>query len=137
MDPTRTIRLRWVHGALGDVTYQLTHFQFSQYAPQAWQPAINAYRCAECVRICVELAGVDHADIDLQLEPRRLVLRGEREVPRPRDDQGRILQTIAMEIDYGPFLRMIQLSAEIEVDVEKVSAEHENGLLWICLPLKS
>jgi HSP20 family molecular chaperone IbpA len=136
MDPIRTIRLRWVHGALGQVTYQLARFQFSQYAPHPWQPAINAYRCAECVRICVELAGVDHAEIDLQIEPQRLVLRGEREVPEPRGDQGHTLQTIAMEIDYGPFFRTIQFSPDIEVNVEKVSAEHANGLLWICLPLK-
>jgi HSP20 family protein len=134
MDPIRTIRLRWVHGALSDVTYQLTRFQFSRFAPHAWQPAINAYRCETCIRICVELAGVEGADIDLQIEPRRVWVRGERDNPEPTDEAGRVLQTIAMEIDYGPFVRAVPLP--LEVEVEKATAAQENGFLWICLPLK-
>lgn len=134
MDPIRTIRLRWVHGAMSDVTYQLTRFRFSQQAAHTWQPAINAYRCERCFRVCVDLAGMDRSDIDLQIEPHRLLLRGERETPAPSHEECRVLQTIAMEIDYGPFLRVLKLSAE--VDVDRVTAEQKNGLLWITLPLK-
>lgn len=134
MDPVRKIRLRWVHGALSDVTYQLTRFQFSRHAPNAWQPAINAYRCEGCIRICVDLAGVARSEIDLHVEPRRVWLRGERANPEPADDAGRVLQMIAMEIDYGPFVRSVELPAE--VDVEKATATQANGFLWICLPLK-
>jgi HSP20 family protein len=134
MDPIRTIRLRWAHGALSDVTYQLMRFQFLQFSPHAWQPAINAYRCETCIRICVDLAGVDRSDIDLQIEPQRVLLRGEREVPEPKHRGGRALQTIAMEIDYGPFVRVVPLP--VEVNVDKASAEQENGFLWISLPLK-
>ncbi len=135
MDPVRTIRLRWVHGALGDVTYQLARLQFSQHAPHAWQPAINAYRCESCIRICVDLAGVEGADIDLQIEPRRVWLRGERDNPEPGDEAGTVLQTIAMEIDYGPFVRAVSLPAEVAT--EQATATQENGFLWICLPLKN
>jgi HSP20 family protein len=134
MDPIRTVKLRWVHGAMSDVTYQLTRFRFSRHAAHTWQPAINAYRCQTSFRVCVDLAGVDRSDIDLKIEPRRLVLRGERDTPEPSDEKCRILQTVAMEIDYGPFLRILKLSAE--VDVDKVTAEQKNGFLWICLPLK-
>ncbi len=134
MEPIRTIKLRWLHGALGDVSYHLTRVQFCRFAPSAWQPAINAYRCENCVRICVDLAGVDKSLIDLRVEPERVVLRGTREVPEPRADEGRALQTLAMEIDYGPFEREIRLPGAIEVS--EVSAEQRNGLLWITLPLK-
>jgi len=65
---------------------------------------------------------------------RRVLLRGEREVPEPKHKEGRALQTIAMEIDYGPFVRVVPLPAEVNVD--KASAEQENGFLWISLPLK-
>jgi HSP20 family molecular chaperone IbpA len=41
---------------------------------------------------------------------------------------------LALEIDYGPFERRVELPAE--VDVEQARAEQENGLLWIYLPLK-
>ncbi len=44
MDPIGSIKLRWLHGALHDVTYELARSQF-QFAPHTWEPAINAYRC--------------------------------------------------------------------------------------------
>jgi HSP20 family protein len=134
MDPNRTIRLRWVHGAsAGDITYHLARFRFSHNTPHTWQPSINAYRCETCVRICVDLAGVPKAEIDLLVEPRRVVIRGERDTSEPPAKGGRVHQTIAMEIEYGPFFRAIDLP--VEVDVEKASAEQENGFLWISLPL--
>ena len=70
MDPIRNIKLRWLHGALQDVTYELSRSQFSRFAPHAWEPAINAYRCETCIRICVDLAGVERSLIDLTVEPR-------------------------------------------------------------------
>jgi HSP20 family molecular chaperone IbpA len=41
---------------------------------------------------------------------------------------------LALEIDYGPFERVVELTAD--VDSAGAHAEHENGLLWIYLPLK-
>src|SRR5882762_1031031 len=109
MDPIRNIKLRWLHGALQDVTYELSRSHFSRFAPHAWEPAINAYRCEKCIRICVEL-------------------------PEPTEDEGCVLQWLAMEIDYGPFIREVLLPAEVEI--EQAHAEQRNGLLWISLPLK-
>jgi HSP20 family protein len=133
MDPIGSIKLRWLHGALQDVTYELARSQF-QFAPHTWEPAINAYRCEKCIRICVDLAGVERSQIDLLVEPRRVLIRGERELPEPKHDEGRPLRLLAMEIDYGPFMREVALPAEVEVD--GAHAEQRNGLLWISLPLK-
>ena len=129
MDSTRHIKLRWLHGTLGDVT--VTRVQLWQAAPQCWQPPINAFRCQTAVRICMDLAGVYKAQVDLRVEPRRVVVRGTREAPEPTDHA---VQLLALEIDYGPFERAVELPAE--VDVDGVHAEQENGLLWIYLPLK-
>jgi HSP20 family protein len=134
MDPVRTIRLRWVHGALDDVSYQLARFRFARPIP-TWQPAINAYRCESSVRICVDLAGVDRADIELTVEAGRATIRGARDVPDPKNINESAVHMLIMEIDYGPFERTITLTEEIEVT--KASAEQQNGLLWIYLPLKS
>jgi len=134
MESNRTIRLRWLHGAVQDVTHQLAGLRFSRSGPHAWRPAINAYRCEKCITICVDLAGVERADIDLAIEPQRLSIRGVRDVPEPRGKEDPALQMIAMEIDYGPFEREVRLPGE--VDVKKVRAEQKNGLLWIHLPLK-
>ena len=134
MDPIKNMKLRWLHGALQDLTSELSRLQFSRFAAHTWEPAINAYRCEDSIRICVDLAGVDRALIDLTVEPRRVVIRGTRELPEPTGDDGCALQLLAMEIDYGPFMREVPLP--VEVQIEQARAEQHNGLLWIALPLK-
>jgi HSP20 family protein len=134
VETIRTIRLRWLHGTLHEVTSQLARSGLPHFAPPPWQPPINAYRCERCIRICVELAGVDTSEIDLTVRERQVSIRGMRDVPEPTDAEGRALQTIAMEIDYGVFQRDIHLPADINVN--KVHADQRNGMLWIYLPLK-
>ena len=135
MDSTHTIRLRWLHGTLADATHQLASLRFSRSGPHAWRPAINAYRCERCIRICVDLAGIERSDIDLTIDEQLLSIRGVRDVPEPTGkEEKQAMQMIAMEIDYGPFQRDFRLPDE--VDVKKVRAEQKNGLLWIYLPLK-
>lgn len=126
--------MRWLHGALHDVTNELGRSRFSEFGRHTWRPAINAYRCEQSVRICVDLAGVDRSLIDLTVEPRRVVIRGTRELPEPTHAEGRALRLLAMEIDYGPFEREVVLPAEVEID--RAQAEQRNGLLWISLPLR-
>ena len=135
MDPIRSIKMRWLHGALHDVTSELARLHFSRFASHTWEPAINAYRCDKCIRVCVDLAGVERSRIDLTVEPERLIVRGMRDVPEPTDAEGRAVQLLAMEIDYGPFEREVLLPAL--VDIDNVHAEQRNGLLWISLPLKT
>ena len=134
MDPIRNIKLRWLQGTLGDVTYQFSRVQFSRIAPAPWQPAINAFRCKTAVKICVDLAGVEKSMIDLTVEPRQVIIRGTREAPEPAHGEGQALQLLALEIDYGPFERAVPMPAE--VDVEGATAQQENGLLWVYLPFK-
>jgi len=132
MDPVRRITLHWLQSAPEEISYQRASFRFS---PHTWQPAINAYRCETGMRICVDLAGVDRAAIDLTVEPYRVVIRGNRDVPEPTDREGRPVQMLAMEIDYGPFERTVDFPEE--VNVKKAHAEQRNGLLWIHLPFNS
>src|SRR5262249_44648838 len=98
MDPIGSIKLRWLHGALHDVTYELARSHF-QFAPHTWEPAINAYRCESCIRICVDLAGVERPPSDLAGEPNRNLIRGTRAWPEPTPDGGRAVGLLAMETD--------------------------------------
>src|SRR4029079_1478552 len=97
-------------------------------------PTISAYCVEESIRICVDLAGVDRSLIDLTVEPRRLVIRGTRELPEPTGAEGCAQQLLAMEIDYGPFEREITFPVDVESD--EAHAEQRNGLLWISLPVR-
>jgi HSP20 family molecular chaperone IbpA len=127
--------LRRLQGRVGDLVYQLTRVQFAQFSrPHTWRPALNVYRCDECIVICADLSGVDQESVQLRVEAQRLVLRGGRPAPEPPGDANKPVQVLAMEIDYGFFEREVLLPADVEP--AKARFEQENGLLWICLPLR-
>lgn len=135
MSDRSNFRLRRLYGQLGDVVYEMTRVQFvARVAEQAWRPALNVYRCEQCLSVCVDLAGVEKAEIDLQIEPRRLLIRGKRRAPEPDGAGNKMVQILAMEIDAGPFAREVALP--VEVEAERISAEQKNGFLWIYLPLR-
>src|SRR5260370_42649416 len=100
MDSIGSIKLRWLQGALHDVPYELARSQF-QFAPHTWEPAINAYRCEKCIRICVDLAGVERSQIDLTVEPQRVLIRGPRQVPEPSHDEDHAVRLLVREIAIG------------------------------------
>ncbi|HEY5741700.1 MAG TPA: Hsp20/alpha crystallin family protein [Terrimicrobiaceae bacterium] len=129
----KVIKLKWFHSQLQSrLAYELSSARYTQ--PEGWRPAMNAYRCEGCIRVCFDLAGVDRARIDLMIEPKRLILKGSRPTPEPVSPEGRPLQIIAIEIDNGPFARELHLPAEVLPD--QVTAEQRDGLLWVKLPLR-
>jgi HSP20 family protein len=130
------VYLRQLHGRLGDVVYQLMKVQFTQFSPpRTWSPALNIYRCDECLVVCADLAGVKREGVEVGIESRRLVIRGERAAPEPSGDGHRPVQVLAMEIDYGFFAREVLLPADVEP--REATVAQENGLLWIHLPLRA
>lgn len=115
---------------------QLIQRQVSHFSPtETWVPAINAYRLADRIEVCVDLAGVAKDSIDVQARPGQLCIRGLRQPPQPPHESHEPIQILAMEIDHGPFERVVRLPRG--VDVRRISAAAEEGLLWIRLPLKS
>lgn len=121
---------------LGDVALEITRARFIHIRPPAaWRPALNAFRCGEQYVLCLELAGVDRDAIEIRAEPRRIAIRGTRPIAEPSCDDPPAVQVLALEIDNGSFERVLELPAEI--DTERVTAEHRNGLLWVKLPFRS
>lgn len=131
---TKTTDLRRLQGRLGSIFLELTRFSFPCQSPTtSWQPAVNAFLCDDGISVCFELAGVDKESIDLRVESRALHVRGRRPAPEPcpPKSQKRIL---AMEIDCGRFERLIELP--LPIDTARVTAEQQNGMLWVYLPLR-
>jgi HSP20 family protein len=75
-----------------------------------------------------ELAGIDPDEIGLEIEGRELVIAGYR---RPAEAEGRIYQQL--EIDFGPFRRVIGLGADVVAD--QARATYRDGILRVELPL--
>src|SRR5215510_11762640 len=121
---------------LGDVAIAVTQTRLIHFTGSTgWHPAVNAFRCGQHFIVCVELAGVERSAIDVRAEARRLIIRGTRPLPEPSCDEEPAAQILALEIDHGPFERVLELP--VEVEHQRVSAEFRNGLLWIKLPLRT
>jgi HSP20 family protein len=75
-----------------------------------------------------ELAGIDPAEISLEIEGRELILSGHR---RAGESDDRVYQQL--EIDFGPFRRVIPLGADVQAD--EARATYRDGILRVELPL--
>lgn len=75
-----------------------------------------------------ELPGMERDDIELFVERREIVVRGERAFP---GGEGRVYQQV--EMDYGPFERRVRLM--VDVDPESTTATYEAGVLEVRLTL--
>ncbi len=76
-----------------------------------------------------ELAGIDPDEIGLEIEGRELVIAGNRRAPGEAED--RVYQQL--EIDFGPFRRVIPLGADVMAD--QARATYRDGILRVELPL--
>ncbi len=105
---------------------------YVRFCPRdAWKPNINIYESAGDLIICVDIAGMDPRAIHLEVEGRLLALRGERARPIPQP-AGVPLGVHLMEIDIGPFCREVELPPGL--DHQRMTANYQNGLLWITVP---
>jgi HSP20 family protein len=96
-----------------------------------FSPKIDIYYCGDPQRaiVKVDLAGVDLNEVSIEVSGRDLVISGERPV---QETEGRVYQQV--EIDSGPFRRIVEL--QVEVDAERAKATYEDGVLRIELPLR-
>jgi len=118
----------------GLVAEQITVRYFQTFShSEGWQPAVNLYRLERRLEMCVDLAGIDPDALQLLVEPKRVLLRGVRDVAEPKPESGETMFIEALEIDHGPFAREVRLPRR--VDPSQVRTAYERGLLWIQLPL--
>ncbi len=99
----------------------------------AFSPSVDVYYVADPPRAVVraELAGVRASEIELEIRGRELVVAGHRRPPDP--DEERLYQQL--EIQHGPFRRVIALGADVDADAAK--ATYEDGMLTVELPIRA
>ena len=97
---------------------------------RGFSPRIDVYYTDDPPRavVKVDLAAVDPADVALEIRGRQLLIAGER---RPTEAGGRLYQQI--EIEHGPFRRVVELGADVVAD--RASASYEEGVLQVEIPL--
>jgi len=80
------------------------------------------------IRIQTELPGVNENDIDVSLNEDVLTIRAEKKQERKEEREG----VHVSERSFGTFQRLLRLP--FQVDVERVQARFENGVLYVSLP---
>jgi HSP20 family protein len=97
---------------------------------RGFSPKVDVFYTDDPPRAVVkaDLAGVDIQDVGLEIRGRQLVISGER---RPAAATGRLYQQI--EIEHGPFRRVVELGAEVLAD--EAHASYDDGMLEVEIPL--
>jgi HSP20 family protein len=78
--------------------------------------------------VAAELPGVEMDEVRLEIRGRKLMIAG---VRRARPSEGRVYQQI--EIENGPFRRVVELGAEVAD--ERATASYDDGILRVEVPL--
>ena len=114
---------------MGEAMQRATHGRFFRFSPpDAWQPATNLYETKDRYVVCVDLAGVNREEIDVEVQQDVLVIQGQRESPRPQSRS----KVHLMEIDHGNFRRTITIPSSVQM--ANIKARYVDGYLWVELP---
>ena len=103
----------------------------AQYSGRAgFVPLADVYFVEESRHLVVrfELPGLAREDIQLEVEPRKVMVRGRRTF---FGGDRRVYQQV--EMDYGDFERQIRMA--VDIDVDATQATYEAGVLEVRLPL--
>jgi HSP20 family protein len=97
---------------------------------RGFSPSVDVYYTDSPPRAVVkaDLSGIDITDVALEIRGRQLLIAGER---RPAEAAGRLYQQI--EIEHGPFRRLVELGAEVVAEAARAS--YEDGMLEVEIPL--
>jgi HSP20 family protein len=102
----------------------------SGLARRGFSPRVDVYYADQPPRAVVEadLAGVEIGEVGIEIRGRQLVIAGRR---RARESHGRAYQQI--EIEHGPFRRVVELGVDVAAD--DAHATYEDGILRVEIPL--
>ena len=90
-------------------------------------PLLNVFRQEDDFVIITELPGIRREDVDIQIQGNKVRISGKKDIQYP---EGASLHR--RERDAGSFDRTV--AVPVEVDVDRVQAEYNNGVLALLLP---
>jgi HSP20 family protein len=117
----------------GDVPARFQRL-FDDFFPQAtleefgWTPAIDIIEKDGELLLTAELPGMKKEDVQLEIADNMLILKGEKKEEKEKKEGAYGV----FERNYGAFERSFTLPHSVEL--EKVSADFENGVLKVHLP---
>ena len=95
-----------------------------------WTPSVDIYETENSLILTAEVPGLDEKDVEIKIEDNTLTLQGERKFEKETKEEN----YHRIERSYGSFYRSFTLPNYIDHD--KITAEHESGILKITMPKK-
>ena len=90
-------------------------------------PPLNVFRQCDNLVVITELPGIQHEDVEIQVQHDRLRISGKKSIQYSEDASLHRRERIA-----GSFDRTIAIP--VEIDADHVKAEYRNGVLAVLLP---
>ena len=113
-----------------DNPFSIASARFPRIEALGWIPPFEITDSEKALRMTVELPGLDTNDVKIDISDNVLTLRGEKKSEHTEKDEKK--EFFLEERSYGVFERSFTLPPT--VNVEKVSAEFQKGVLKITLP---
>lgn len=95
---------------------------------ETWRPAVDLYELEAGLLAIAELPGVRQGDFSVIIQDGRLKIAGIRRAPNVERCKG----PLQLEIEYGPFARVLEMPSDIDADA--VEAHFRHGLLAVHIP---
>ncbi len=95
-------------------------------------PAVNIKETADNYEVEVAAPGMTKNDFKVELDGNSLTIRSERTNQKEDKEEGRYS---CKEFSYQSFQRTFTLQKDV-VDIDKIEAKYENGLLHLLIPKK-
>jgi HSP20 family protein len=93
-----------------------------------WLPSIDRYVKDGKLVFKAELPGVDPKDLDVNINDRELIIKGERKQEKDEKEENYVYR----EISYGSFERHFALPEGVKID--ELKAKFTNGILEVTIP---
>jgi len=120
-----------LHREVNEIMNELFRIPYGALSSSSgWVPAVDIYADTSFVYVVADLAGVEADSLELVLEGQFLKMAGHRKPPLAIKEK-RFFQ---MEVEYGPFERIVRIPLPVEAD--NINAKMENGLLVVCFTQK-
>jgi HSP20 family protein len=93
-----------------------------------WLPSVDVYECDGCLRVVVEVPGLQPESLRVAFREGELMISGERRERRPHGVTG----FLCMERPHGRFTRTLAL--DVSLDVRQAQARLAGGVLTVVMP---
>jgi HSP20 family protein len=101
---------------------------FGDFSQEVFQPKLDVTDDKNCLRVALEVPGVDMKDLNVEVQDGVMTVSGEKKQEETSEEEG----CYRTERSYGYFKRSIPLPAEVEA--QKAEAKFDKGVLTIKLP---